>query len=129
MNRALQSLFYIDRAKKNNKCNRKCSTFTGQGTQFLLRCLGTGFIIDVLKRRKMKCMYCTCMQPKRQSRDNFIFLGIPNNLSFCLKLHPCLFLSGAVLYYYFYKRTALRLGDPRFYKDSQWLRQEFARTH
>ncbi|CAH3122295.1 transmembrane protein 138 [Pocillopora verrucosa] len=36
---------------------------------------------------------------------------------------------GAVLYYYFYKRTALRLGDPRFYKDSQWLRQEFARTH
>lgn len=35
---------------------------------------------------------------------------------------------GAVLYYYFYKRTALRLGDPRFYKDSQWLRQEFART-
>lgn len=36
---------------------------------------------------------------------------------------------GAVLYYYFYKRTALRLGDPRFYKDSQWLREEFARTH
>lgn len=35
---------------------------------------------------------------------------------------------GAVLYYYFYKRTALRLGDPRFYKDSQWLREEFART-
>ncbi|XP_015770972.1 PREDICTED: transmembrane protein 138-like [Acropora digitifera] len=36
---------------------------------------------------------------------------------------------GAVLYYYFYKRTALRLGDPRFYKDSQWLREEFSRTH
>lgn len=35
---------------------------------------------------------------------------------------------GAVLYYYFYKRTALRLGDPRFYKDSQWLREEFARS-
>lgn len=41
----------------------------------------------------------------------------------------CSFLVGAVLYYYFYKRTALRLGDPRFYKDSQWLREEFARTH
>ena len=39
------------------------------------------------------------------------------------------FSSGAVLYYYFYKRTALRLGDPRFYKDSQWLREEFSRTH
>ena len=39
---------------------------------------------------------------------------------------PC---AGAVLYYYFYKRTALRLGDPRFYKDSEWLRQEFSRTH
>ena len=37
--------------------------------------------------------------------------------------------AGAVLYYYFYKRTALRLGDPRFYKDSEWLRQEFSRTH
>ncbi|XP_031570695.1 transmembrane protein 138-like [Actinia tenebrosa] len=36
---------------------------------------------------------------------------------------------SAVLYYYFYKRTSLRLGDPRFYKDTDWLRQEFARTH
>ncbi|XP_074662085.1 transmembrane protein 138-like [Tubulanus polymorphus] len=33
--------------------------------------------------------------------------------------------SVAVLYYYFYKRTALRLGDHRFYEDSQWLRHEF----
>ncbi|XP_076972170.1 transmembrane protein 138 isoform X2 [Tamandua tetradactyla] len=31
----------------------------------------------------------------------------------------------AVLYYYFYKRTAVRLGDPRFYQDSLWLRKEF----
>ncbi|XP_071943391.1 transmembrane protein 138-like [Antedon mediterranea] len=35
---------------------------------------------------------------------------------------------GAVLYYYFYKRTALRLGDPRFYRDSDWLRQEFQKV-
>ncbi|XP_035689929.1 transmembrane protein 138-like isoform X2 [Branchiostoma floridae] len=35
---------------------------------------------------------------------------------------------GAVLYYYFYKRTALRLGDPRFYQDSDWLRREFAKV-
>ncbi|XP_069079373.1 transmembrane protein 138 [Pleurodeles waltl] len=33
---------------------------------------------------------------------------------------------GAVLYYYFYKRTAVCLGDPRFYEDSLWLRKEFA---
>ncbi|XP_012884551.1 PREDICTED: transmembrane protein 138 isoform X2 [Dipodomys ordii] len=31
----------------------------------------------------------------------------------------------AVLYCYFYKRTAMRLGDPRFYQDSLWLRREF----
>ncbi|XP_071825465.1 transmembrane protein 138-like [Apostichopus japonicus] len=35
---------------------------------------------------------------------------------------------GAVLYYYYYKRTALRLGDPRFYKDSDWLRQQFEKV-
>lgn len=32
---------------------------------------------------------------------------------------------GSVLYYYLYKRTALRLGDPRFYQDSEWIRREF----
>ncbi|XP_029412146.1 transmembrane protein 138 isoform X2 [Nannospalax galili] len=31
----------------------------------------------------------------------------------------------AVLYCYFYKRTAMRLGDPRLYQDSLWLRKEF----
>lgn len=35
--------------------------------------------------------------------------------------------TGAVLYYYFYKRTALQLGDPRFYQDSEWIRKEFER--
>ncbi|KAJ8031828.1 hypothetical protein HOLleu_25155 [Holothuria leucospilota] len=35
---------------------------------------------------------------------------------------------GAVFYYYYYKRTALRLGDPRFYKDSDWLRQQFEKV-
>ncbi|CAI5796528.1 Hypothetical predicted protein [Podarcis lilfordi] len=34
----------------------------------------------------------------------------------------------AMLYYYFYKRTALHLGDPRFYHDSLWLRKEFAQA-
>ncbi|KAM4618048.1 transmembrane protein 138 [Discoglossus pictus] len=33
----------------------------------------------------------------------------------------------AVLYFYFYKRTILNLGDSRFYHDSLWLRKEFAR--
>ncbi|XP_028740084.1 transmembrane protein 138 [Peromyscus leucopus] len=32
---------------------------------------------------------------------------------------------AAVFYCYFYKRTAVRLGDPRFYQDSLWLRKEF----
>ncbi|XP_043827408.1 transmembrane protein 138 isoform X1 [Dromiciops gliroides] len=35
---------------------------------------------------------------------------------------------AAVLYCYFYKRTAIRLGDPRFYQDSLWLRKEFAQV-
>lgn len=36
---------------------------------------------------------------------------------------------AAVFYYYFYKRTALRLGDPRLYEDSLWLRKAFSRTN
>lgn len=35
--------------------------------------------------------------------------------------------SCATLYYYFYKRTALRVVDPRFYQNGAWLRQEIAR--
>ncbi|XP_070283327.1 transmembrane protein 138 isoform X2 [Myotis yumanensis] len=35
---------------------------------------------------------------------------------------------AAVLYCYFYKRTAVRLGDPRFYQDSVWLRKEFTQV-
>ncbi|XP_059738883.1 transmembrane protein 138 isoform X2 [Bos taurus] len=42
-----------------------------------------------------------------------------------LTLLSCLFSTAAVLYCYFYKRTAVRLGDPRFYQDSLWLRMEF----
>ncbi|XP_007885615.1 transmembrane protein 138 [Callorhinchus milii] len=33
-----------------------------------------------------------------------------------------------VLYYYFYKRTIISLGDPRLYEDSEWLRKEFIRV-
>ncbi|ESN93779.1 hypothetical protein HELRODRAFT_88186 [Helobdella robusta] len=31
----------------------------------------------------------------------------------------------AVVYYYLYKRTSLRLSDPRYYADSQWIRDMF----
>ncbi|XP_064605088.1 transmembrane protein 138-like [Liolophura sinensis] len=33
--------------------------------------------------------------------------------------------TASVFYYYFYKRTALKLGDPRYYQDSSWIRREF----
>jgi len=33
--------------------------------------------------------------------------------------------TGAVLYYYTYKRTALRLSDPRFYQINDWIIAEF----
>uniref|UniRef100_UPI003AB0E4F4 transmembrane protein 138-like n=1 Tax=Centroberyx gerrardi TaxID=166262 RepID=UPI003AB0E4F4 len=36
--------------------------------------------------------------------------------------------TAAVLYYYFYKRTAEYLGDPRLYEDSVWLRDAFTRA-
>ncbi|XP_054581462.1 transmembrane protein 138 [Eptesicus fuscus] len=35
---------------------------------------------------------------------------------------------AAVFYCYFYKRTAVRLGDPRLYQDSVWLRKEFTQV-
>ncbi|XP_023233111.1 transmembrane protein 138-like [Centruroides sculpturatus] len=33
----------------------------------------------------------------------------------------------SVLYYYVYKRTALRIVDPRFYQDGKWLRKELGK--
>jgi len=33
--------------------------------------------------------------------------------------------TGAVFYYYTYKRTALRLSDPRFYQINDWIIAEF----
>lgn len=36
--------------------------------------------------------------------------------------------TASVWYYYFYKRTAEFLGDPRLYEDSPWLREVFARS-
>lgn len=36
--------------------------------------------------------------------------------------------AAAVFYCYFYKRTAVRLGDPRLYQDSVWLRKEFTQV-
>lgn len=45
-----------------------------------------------------------------------------------LTLTNFLLIAAAVLYYYFYKRTAVHLGDPRFYQDSLWLRKEFAQV-
>ncbi|XP_025265491.1 transmembrane protein 138 isoform X2 [Camponotus floridanus] len=31
-----------------------------------------------------------------------------------------------VLYYYFYKRASLRIGDPRFYKGSIWVQKQLS---
>lgn len=33
----------------------------------------------------------------------------------------------SVLYYYLYKRTTLRIVDPRFYQDGKWLRRELGK--
>ncbi|KAK0182107.1 hypothetical protein PV327_000276 [Microctonus hyperodae] len=34
----------------------------------------------------------------------------------------------AVMYYYFYKRASLRIGDPRFYEGSSWMEQQLNLT-
>lgn len=36
------------------------------------------------------------------------------------------FYEVAVLYYYFYKRASLRIGDPRFYKGSTWVQKQLS---
>ena len=33
----------------------------------------------------------------------------------------------SALYYYYYKRTALRITDPRFYEDLSWIQNEWGR--
>lgn len=33
----------------------------------------------------------------------------------------------SALYYYYYKRTALRITDPRFYEDSSWIHNDWGR--
>ncbi|XP_041326362.1 transmembrane protein 138 isoform X2 [Pyrgilauda ruficollis] len=43
-----------------------------------------------------------------------------------ISFHVWIMRLAAVLYCYFYKRTAVHLGDPLFYQDSLWLRKEFA---
>ena len=40
----------------------------------------------------------------------------------CLLIIPLIPVSG--LYYYFYKRTALSIADPRYYEDLSWVKQE-----
>ncbi|XP_074104194.1 transmembrane protein 138 [Cotesia typhae] len=34
----------------------------------------------------------------------------------------------AVMYYYFYKRASLRIGDPRFYEGSSWMEKQLNLT-
>ncbi|XP_014679491.1 PREDICTED: transmembrane protein 138-like [Priapulus caudatus] len=35
--------------------------------------------------------------------------------------------TGAAFHYYFYKRTSLKLSDPKFYEESDWIKSEFAK--
>ena len=34
---------------------------------------------------------------------------------------------ASIVYYYVYKRAMVKLADPRYYRDTEWLRQEFSR--
>lgn len=35
----------------------------------------------------------------------------------------------STIYYFTYKRAMVKLADPRYYRDTEWLRKEFARVH
>lgn len=39
-----------------------------------------------------------------------------------------LFCTVAIMYYYFYKRASLRIGDPRFYEGSSWIEKQLSLT-
>ncbi|XP_004469387.1 transmembrane protein 138 isoform X1 [Dasypus novemcinctus] len=58
------------------------------------------------------------MNLRWKNANNFVWTGGLQTLFVLQRL-------AAVLYCYSYKRTAVRLGDPRFYQDSLWLRKEF----
>jgi len=34
----------------------------------------------------------------------------------------------SVIYYFIYKRAMIKLSDPRYYRNTEWLRNEFARS-
>ena len=34
--------------------------------------------------------------------------------------------AASLTFYYFYKRTALKMSDPRYYEDGAWLREQLA---
>ncbi|XP_014473069.1 PREDICTED: transmembrane protein 138 isoform X2 [Dinoponera quadriceps] len=40
--------------------------------------------------------------------------------------HTLYSMHRTVLYYYFYKRASLRIGDPRFYRGSAWLQKQLS---
>ena len=37
--------------------------------------------------------------------------------------------ASSIMYYFSYIGAMYRLADPRYYKDSEWLRKEFTRVH
>ncbi|XP_031469989.1 transmembrane protein 138 isoform X2 [Phasianus colchicus] len=63
--------------------------------------------------------FCLCQNLRWRDSSRFIWTEGLQTLFVFQRL-------AAVLYCYFYKRTAVHLGDPLFYQDSLWLRKEFA---
>ncbi|XP_035395752.1 transmembrane protein 138 isoform X1 [Cygnus atratus] len=68
--------------------------------------------------RVLPCL-CPCQNLRWRDSSRFVWTEGLQTLFVFQRL-------AAVLYCYFYKRTAVHLGDPLFYQDSLWLRREFA---
>ncbi|XP_072321749.1 transmembrane protein 138-like isoform X2 [Eucyclogobius newberryi] len=64
-------------------------------------------------------LHCWLMNLRWFNTDRYVWT---DGLQVLFMLHR------TVLYYYYYKRTAECLGDPRLYEDSPWLQDIFSRT-
>lgn len=79
------------------------------------------------------CWFCISKFEWIWSESLLLYVNFALYFSICLLWHTahadcwslCVWLTGAVLYYYTYKRTALRLSDPRFYQINDWIIAEF----
>uniref|UniRef100_A0AAV2LV17 Transmembrane protein 138 n=1 Tax=Knipowitschia caucasica TaxID=637954 RepID=A0AAV2LV17_KNICA len=69
----------------------------------------------------LRCLCCFLQNLRWFNTNKYVWT---DGLQVLFMLHR----TASVLYYYFYKRTAECLGDPRLYEDSPWLQEIFSQV-